>query len=822
MEFRQVRALRGPNIWANFPVLEALVDLGELNDTASDQVPGFNDRLMAWLPTLIEHRCSIGERGGFLERLQRGTYPAHILEHVTLELQSLAGSEVGYGRARAAAEDRVYRVVVEYEEEELGGACLEAARELILAALTDRPYDLAGELKRLRELAQRVRLDPSTEAIVRAARRRRIPVFRLGAGLVQLGQGGRQHRLLAGRTDRTGALAESIAQDAEVIQALLRAAGVPVPEGRAVTSAEDAWAIAQDLGVPVVVTRRYGERRPFGTDLTTQDEVVEAYQAAADETSSIRMERRPCGAEWRLLVVGGRVVAAIRREPGPSFVDVTDQVHAEVADRAVLAAAAIGLDMAGVELTAADIGRPLEEQGGVVTAVIAAPDLEPHLRPVAATARPVGEAVAAALFPEGETGRIPVVAVTGVNGKTTTTRLLAHILTRWGRCVGMTCTDGIYIAGRRIDAGDCSGPRSARGVLLNPRVEAAVLETARGGILREGLGFDRCNVAVVTNIADGDHLGMGGIETPEQLARVKRTVVDVVARDGAAVLKADDPLVAAMAEHCRGSVVYFARDGGHPVVVGHRAANGRAVFARDGRIILADDGHEIPLVTLDRVPLTHGGRVGFQIENALAAAAAAWALGVPCEVIRAGLETFVGDMDGAPVRFNVIELNGATFVLDYGHNVASLTSVIEALDQFRHQRRVAVYSGAGDRRDCDMIRQGELLAEAFDRVVLFEEESCVRGRKPGEMAALFRRGLAVGGRVREILEGGGNVAALDFAIRTARPGDLVLVQVDRVESAIELVRRYQAVPAAESAPDYHQATGFPPLTRTPAPTGAAV
>jgi cyanophycin synthetase len=732
MEFRKVLVLRGPNVWANFPVVEAWLDLAELKEAPSDELPGFNDRLMAWLPSLVEHRCSVGTRGGFFERLRRGTWMGHILEHVALELQSLAGTEVGFGRTRESNEEGVYKVAVEFEDEEMGRASLETARELCLAAVHDRPFDVEGELNKLRDILRRNQQEAGLEAIKAAARQRKIPVRELGPdGLLQLGYGARQHRVRVPQTDRTSALAESVAGDAELTRSLLQAVGVPVP----------------------------GDEPPAGT-------------------------------AWRLLVVGPRLVAAVRRDDaGP--VDVTDQVHPEVAARAVEAARVIGLDVAGIDVVAADIGRPLENQGGAVTGVDARPDLAAHLRPAAGTPRPVGEAIVGQLFPEGRTGRIPIAAVTGVNGKTTTVRLLAHLVGRSGRCVGMTCTEGIYVDGRRIDSGDCSGPRSARVVLQHPKAEAAVLETARGGILREGLGFDRCDVAVVTNIADGDHLGLNDIDTPEQLARVKRVIVEAVAPSGAAVLRADDPLVEAMAAHCPGSVVFFARDGAHPVIAAHRAGKGRAAFVRDRHIVLAEGNQEIRLVALDKVPLTHGGRIGFQVLNALAAAAAAWSLGVPCEVIRVGLETFTPDMGKVPGRFNLMNVRGATVVVDYGHNPASLAALLETLEQLPHRRRLAVYSTAGDRRDCDLVRQGELLGHAFDRVILYEDHY-VRGRKPGEIIALFRQGVAKGGRVKEVLEVCGAIKSIETALKLARPGELLLVQADEIDETVEFMRRYLA------------------------------
>ncbi len=743
MEFRKVLALRGPNIWANFPVLEAWVDLGALKDSASDELPGFNERLMAWLPSMIEHRCSVGTRGGFFERLRRGTYQAHILEHVALELQTLAGTDVGFGRTRETSEDGVYKVALEYEDEELARACFEAARELCLAAVYDRPFDVAGELGKLGELCQRGRPAPLTAAVLRAAARRKIPVRRLDAGVLELGYGCHRRRLLNGQTDRTGALAESIAGDAELLATLLHAAGVP-----------------------------------FAPD-------AENGEGAC-----------------RLLVVGERVVAAsIGGE------DVTDRLHPDVVARAVEAARIVGLEVAGVHVAAGDVSRPLEEQGGAVTAIEAHPDVALGLERDSPRLNAIGEALIGQLFPEGQTGRIPVAAVTGVNGKTTTTRLIAHIVGRTHRCVGMTCTEGIYVGGRRIETGDCSGPKSARAVLHHPRVEAAVLETARGGILREGLGFDRCDVAVVTNIGEGDHLGLNDVDTLEKLARVKRAIVDVVAPEGAAVLYAADPLVAEMAGHCPGGVVFFNDDSRHAVLAAHRAAGGRAAFVRDGQVILAEGDQEIPLVPLAKVPLTHGGRVRFQVLNVLAAAAAAWSLGVPCEAIRVGLETFVPDLENSPGRFNLFEVRGAAVVVDYGHNASSLAAVLEAVELFPHRRRTAVYSTAGDRRDCDLVRQGELLGRAFDRVILYEDHYR-RGRKEGEIISLFRKGLESGRRVREVQEVFGWVKALETALRSVRAGDLLVIQADEIDETVAVVRRFQTAGKVGRSIDLREAVAL--------------
>jgi cyanophycin synthetase len=888
MEFRKVLALRGPNIWTNAPVIEVWVDLKEL-DRPSTDFPGFSDRLMSWLPTMIEHRCSIGERGGFFQRLRDGTYPGHILEHVTLELQSLAGREVGFGRARETSESGVYRVVIKYYEEQLALMCLHTARELVLAAIHDRPFDVKAEIQRLRDFAHEMCLGPSTSAIVDAARARGIPARRLNSqSMVQFGYGTKLRRIQAAETDRTGAIAEMIAQDKELTRTLLKAVGVPVPEGQPVADVDEAWSVACDIGMPVVVKPRDGNQgRGVATNLTTREQIVAAFQAALAESTQVVVEKFAPGHDYRLLVVGGKVVAAARREPaqvlgdgarsiqelvdvvnldprrgehhatvlsklkldavslgvlteqgyapdsvpaagtvvlirrngnlstGGTAIDVTERVHPQVAARAIEAAQVIGLDIAGVDVVATDISVPLEEQAGVIVEINAAPGLRMHLQPSVGVSRPVGDAIIGTLFPDGDDGRIPIAAVTGTNGKTTTTRFIAHILRGNGLRVGMTCTDGIYIDSRRIDTGDCSGPRSARAVLMNPTVEAAVFETARGGILREGLAFDCCDVAVVTNIGEGDHLGLNEVHTVETLAKVKRCIVDVVPPDGTSVLNANDPHCVAMEPYSAGKICYFALDGNHPVIVRHRKTGGQALFVRDNMIIVAEGSREEAFLSLNRVPLTRGGKVSFHVENTLAAVAAAIALKVPADVIRARAETFAADMDKVPARFNILDIHGATVIVDYGHNIDALAALIPVMETFPHQRRTCVYSAAGDRRDCDMIRQGELLGNAFDQVILYEDHY-LRGRAEGEIIRLFRSGVEKGKRARQIDEIHGADAAVELALRGAKPGDLLLVQADTVDETVSFIRRYMEAISPE--PILDETVAAPGL---PSPDGAA-
>ncbi|MBX3423344.1 MAG: cyanophycin synthetase [Pirellulaceae bacterium] len=855
---RRTNVLRGPNIWANFPVIEAVVDLKDLKETSSEMISGFNERLMTWLPGMIEHRCSVGERGGFFQRLRRGTYMAHILEHVVLELQTLGGNSVGFGRARELDEDGVYRVVFAYHDESVGKEALEAARRVVLAAVDNTPIDIEAEISRLRDLVHANCLGPSTQGIVQAAKQRGIPYMRLNDGnLVQLGYGSRQRRIWTAESDRTSAIAEAIAKDKELTRNLLHSAGIPVPEGGVVESKQHAWEKALEIGLPVVVKPQCGNHgRGVSTNLYTQQEVEHAYELAYLEESTILVEKFFEGADHRMLVIGNQLVAAARREPakvigdgqhtirqlidlvnqdprrsdghatvmsyitldevalavltqqgfapddvpelnqivyirrnanlssGGTACDVTKQVHPQVAARVVEAAQVVGLDIAGVDVVARDISVPLEDQNGGIVEVNAGPGLRMHIQPSEGDGQPVCEAIVNMLFPAGDNGRIPIVAVTGVNGKTTTARLIGHIVHLSGKRVGLTSTDGVYFNGRRIDDGDCSGPKSAKRVLMNPSIDAAVLETARGGILREGLAFDKCDVAVVTNIGEGDHLGLNNINTLEHLAKVKRCIVDVVAPNGCAVLNAEDPLVAAMAANCKGSVLYFAHSPDHPLLVANRQHNQRVVFTRDGSIMAAHGTSEFAVLPLDRIPITHGGKIRFQIENAMAAVAAAWVQGIPVEVIRAGLESFSSSINGSPGRFNIFQYNQCTLVIDYGHNTSALKSLLSALANFPNSRRSAVYSAAGDRLDTDMIRQGQMLGHHFDRVVLYEGSYC-RGRKPGDIVHLFREGLALGSRVRNTQWFSTWRESVQHALDSALPDELIMIQADAVDETVE-------------------------------------
>jgi cyanophycin synthetase len=846
MKILNTKALRGPNLWGLHTAIQALVSCSG-QEYFLNRMPGFEDRLRERFP-------------------QISSFPpdaalVSALELAALGLQAQAGCPVAFSRSVATLDPEIYQVIVEYTEEAVGRLAMELALELCSAARDDLPFDLSSALTRLRDLDEEVRLGPSTGAIVAAAVARGIPYRRLTEGsLVQFGWGSKQRRIQAAEMDSTSAIAESIAQDKELTKKLLESAGVPVPKGRPVTDAEDAWTAACELGGPVVIKPRDGNQgKGVAANVETREDVLAAYHAAHEVSPNVMVEQYLMGQDFRLLVIGGRLIAAARREPphvtgdgqhtiqelvdevnsdphrssghatsltkirldeialatlahqdldagsvprkgarvilrnnanlstGGTATDVTDDVHPELAARAVAAAQMVGLDLCGVDVVCESVLTPLENQAAGVIEVNAAPGLRMHLQPSFGKGRPVGEAIVSTMFDEREDGRIPVVAVAGTNGKTTTVRLIAHLLGLMGNRVGMTNSDGVYISNQRIDTGDCSGPRSARNVLFHPDVDAAVLETARGGILREGLGFDRCNVAVITNIGMGDHLGLNYICTVEDLAVVKRVIVHSVAPHGVAVLNAADPMVAGMADVCPGSVTFFAYDRHERVLANHLAQGKRGVFV-DGDAIVGAKGKLRYRVALSEIPITRNGTIQFQIENSMAAIAAAWGLGISWEIIRRGMATFISDASTAPGRFNVFSYRGATLIADYGHNPDAIQALVQAVGSMPANRRLVVVSGAGDRRDEDLRQQTEILGEAFDEVILYQDD-CQRGRADGEVLALLREGLKNATRTTRTEEIRGEFCAIDAALARLNSGDLCLILIDRIDESLAHIAR---------------------------------
>ena len=851
MDVSRIRALRGPNLWSRHTAIQAIVTC-EGAEVAIADLPGFEARLRERFPEL----------GDLIPSDHLDTVSvAHALEFCALGLQAQAGCPVTFSRTTQTVDSGVYQVVVEYSEEDVGRLAFERAEQLCLAALNDTPFDLDGTLKELRDLDEDIRLGPSTGSIVSAAVARGIPFRRLTQGsLVQFGWGSKQKRIQAAETSFTSAIAESIAQDKELTKKLLHAAGVAVPIGRPVDDEDDAWKAAQEIGLPVVVKPQDGNQgKGISVNLTSEDQVRKAYQVAVSFFDDIMVEKYLPGHDWRVLVIGDKLIAAARRDPplvigdgkhtvrelvdivnsdprrsdghatsltkirfddiaiarlaeqgynadsvpargarvvlrnnanlstGGTATDVTDDVHPDLAAAAVTAAQTVGLDIAGIDVVCDTILKPLEDQGGGIVEVNAAPGLRMHLDPSFGKGRDVGKAIVDMMFPNGDNARIPVVAIAGTNGKTTTSRLIGRIFESNGQRVGMTSTDGVYIQGVQIDNGDCSGPRSARNVLMHPDVDAAVFETARGGVLREGLGFDMCDVAVVTNIGIGDHLGLNYITTVDELAVVKRVIVENVSPRGSAVLNAADPQVARMAAHCPGSVIFFARDKANPVLATHKAQGKRVVYAESDAIV-CQEGRKTHRIAYTSIPLTRNGSIGFQVENAMAATATGWALGMDWAVIEKALAGFVSDASTAPGRFNVFDYKGATLIADYGHNPDAMQALVQAVDGMPGVRRSVVISGAGDRRDEDIRQQTEILGEAFDDAILYQD-ACQRGREDGEVIGLLRDGLKNAKRTKRIDEITGEFKAIDLALSRLQPGDLCLILIDQVEEALAHIAR---------------------------------
>ncbi|MCJ0764459.1 cyanophycin synthetase [Variovorax terrae] len=711
----RTRYLRGPNIWTYRPVLEVWLDLGELEDHPSQTLPGFNDRLIALLPSLVEHHCGVGERGGFLQRLLEGTWAGHVLEHVVIELLNLADMPTGFGQTRSTSQHGVYRMVFRAREEQVARTALAEGHRLLMAVINDEPFtaaDVQAAVSRIRARVDDCYLGPSTASIVAAATDRRIPHIRLNDGnLVQLGYGASQRRIWTAETEFTSAIGEGIAHDKDLTKSLLASCGVPVPEGELVDSPETAWEAAQDMGLPVVVKPSDGNHgRGVSLDLKTREEVEAAFRVAEPHGSEVIVERFIRGHEHRLLVVGGRVVAAARGETawvtgdghstvvqlidaqlntdprrgleedyplsrieldkdeavvldlqrqglapgsvpaagrevliqrnGNVAIDCTDAVHPEV-DRVVsLAARIVGLDIAGVDVVAQDISRPLGAQGGAIVEVNAGPGLLMHLKPAEGAPRPVGRAICDHLFPEGESGRIPVVGVAGSRDTHHIAQLVAWLLHLSGRHTGLACRDGLFLDRRRVEAGDSTHFDASHRLLMNRLVQAAVIENGAAAILRDGLAYDRCQVGIVTDLDGAQDLGEFDISQDEQMFKVLRTQVDVVLSQGTAVLNAAEERVAEMAGLCDGEVIFYGLSPNLPALAAHRAQGGRAVFIRQQQVVLATGATEAFLPDLSKLGSWHERRGGTADETLLAAVAAAWALGIPAPLIGTGIEAF--------------------------------------------------------------------------------------------------------------------------------------------------------------------------------------
>ena len=861
LRITRLRALRGPNYWRLAPVIACDLSPGSLDSLTSSTVPGFAERLERALPTLRSHPCSRDRESGFLERLREGTGWAHILEHVGLELQNLAGSEVTFGRVVPSQVDRSWWVILEYEEEAVGMEAVRRGLDVIRACIGGTRPDVAKMVSELADLRDMVRLGPSTAVIVEEARRRGIPVRRLGTGsMVQLGLGRSLRRIRATATDATSIIASDIAQDKDLTKRVLQNIGLAVPAGAVARNLERAVEIAREIGYPVMLKPLEGNQgRGISPRLSSEAELVGAW-GQAERFGSLVVERYVEGRDHRVLVVNGKVVAVAERVPahvvgdgvgsirelveevnrdprrgtghgkvltelpldqhaeqvlarqgltldavpakgqrvllratanlstGGTSIDRTEEIHPDNVTACEMAAGVVGLDIAGLDVLTPDISVPFEENGAVIIEINAAPGIRMHEHPSEGRPRHVAAAILDMLFPPGARPTIPVIAVTGTNGKTTTTRLIAHLFRATGRTVGFTTTDGVYLQNRLVLRGDMTGPFAANVLLSNPTVEVAVLETARGGILRSGLGFDECDVGIVLNVA-GDHLGLHGIHTLEQLADVKGVVPAVVKRRGTAVLNADDPRVAAMAERTRGDVVYFttAPDGGNPIVEAHLETGGTAACIEQGEFVVRRGRLCIPIAAVHEVPLTVEGLARFQYGNVLAAIAATFVQGMRYEDIRAGLLSFFPSPALTPGRLNLLRVRGGTVLVDYAHNPRAVEGLMEVAMGLEARRRIGVLALPGDRRDEDIRVVGRLCAR-LDRVILKEDDDR-RGRAPGEVAHLLAEGLRDGGLASDRIDTVfAEQEALSHALGGMQDGDLLVVLAEDVSGVLGAVR----------------------------------
>lgn len=868
LEIRNTTVYRGPNIWARMPVVLMEVDIGELEERPTNKIPGFYEELTELLPSLYEHNCSVGKPGGFLQRMREGTWLGHVLEHVALELQNLAGAEVTRGKTRGAGERGVYNVVYAYEQEDVGIAAGQLAARLLnhLIYNSEPEFDFVAELEeKVIRVAERLAYGPSTGAIVSEAERRGIPVLRLDPrrSLVQLGHGAYQKRVWATVTSETANISVDIAGNKELTNRLLHEVGIPVPRSSLVRSADEAARAAARMGYPVVLKPLDGNHgRGVMINLPDEAAVREAFPFAERETRSglIVAETFIPGKDYRILVINNQVVAVAERVPahvvgdgeqsvqelidvtnqdprrgighekiltritadsqtaevlakqeltlesvpeegrfvqlkltgnmstGGTSIDRSDDIHPDNVEIARQAAMVVGLDVAGIDFITPDIARSVREQRGAIVEVNAGPGFRMHTHPTEGHPRHVGRAVIDMLFPRGSHSRVPIVAVTGTNGKTTTSRIIAHIMKTAGKKVGLTTTDGIYIDATQIAAGDMSGPTSAQMVLKNPAIDYAVLETARGGMLRSGLGFDRCDVAVVTNVSS-DHLGLKGVNTLSELARVKEIVPQSVLPNGASILNADNPYTVEMERVARGEIIYFSMDEENPVVRDHLRERGKAVVLRPTRhgemITLIEHRRDTSLLLAEEIPATMDGRIRVNIQNALAAVGAAFAQDVQLEYIRTALRTFTANFFQSPGRFNLLEVDGRRVLLDYCHNVAGLESMADFVKRMDADRTIAMIAVPGDRSDDDINAFGRLAGGTFDEIVI-REDANPRGRRRGEVAEMLVEAIATsernGRKVDVVLD---EMEAAREAISRARRNDLVILMADKPAAVFE-------------------------------------
>jgi cyanophycin synthetase len=839
------------------------LDIREMEELPSNKVPGFSERMEKMFPSMYSHECSEGHPGGFFKRVKEGTWMGHVVEHIALEIQTLAGMDCGFGRTRSTGQHGVYNVVFNYAEEKVGIYAAKAAVRITEALIKGEEYDLAEDIQAMREIREDERLGPSTGSIVEEAIKRKIPWIRLNRhSLVQLGYGINQKRIQATVASTTSSIAVEIACDKEETKNLLEAASVPVPRGRVVYDEEDLETAIRRIGFPIVIKPVGGNHGRGATiNILNKEDAINALAAAKRISRGVIVEKFITGFDHRLLVINYQFVAAARRTPamvtgdgkqtvsqliekvnsdprrgyghekvltaikidemtlsmleerdmtidsvpaagevvylkrtanlstGGTSTDVTDIVHPYNVFMAERIARIIGLDICGIDIMTPDIRLPLHDNGGAVLEVNAGPGFRMHIAPADGLPRNVAEPVMDMLYPPGSTSRIPIIAVSGTNGKTTTTRLIAHMVKTVGYKVGFTTTDGIYIQNRMVEQGDCTGPVSAEFVLKDPTVNFAVLECARGGILKAGLGFHNCDVGIVTNVA-ADHLGLKDINTVEEMARVKSVVPESVLPDGYAILNADDDLVFDMRKNITGRIALFSLDENNPRIIKHCENGGIAAIVENGYITICKGTWKIRVDKVLNIPLTISGKAVFMIQNILPAVLAGFVQGFKLEDMRLALETFIPSPTQTPGRMNIFQFKNFDVMVDYAHNPAGFQALARFHDKLDSKPKVGIIAGVGDRRDEDIIQLGSVAAQMFDEIIIRQDKN-LRGRSEQEIIDLMMRGIREENDKKKVTVIPKESQAIEYAIKNAKKGSFITICSDVIPDALEQIMKYK-------------------------------
>lgn len=865
MKIEKIQVLRGPNIWSirRKKLIQMRLDLEEMEQSPTNKIPGFRERLENIMPSLYSHRCSEGKPGGLFQRIEMGTWMGHVIEHIALELQTLAGMDTGFGRTRETKTPGVYNVVFSYIEENAGVMAAKEAVKLAECVIDDRDYDLQECIFRLKQTRERERLGPSTGSIVEEAESRNIPWIRLGKNsLVQLGYGIHQQRFQATITGNTSSIAVDIACNKELTKKMLDEAAIPVPKGGLVYSIDELESTITKIGYPIVLKPLDGNHgRGQSINVNDWDTAVKGFELAQQISSRVIVERFITGYDFRVLVVNHKMVAAARRMPanvvgdgertisqlidienkdprrgyghenmlteivvdsstldllekngfhlesvpqkgeivflkstanlstGGTSSDVTDMIHPDNITMCERISKIIGLDVCGIDIMAENLTQPLKETGGCILEVNAAPGFRMHLSPSDGLPRNVAAPVVDMLYPPGKPYRIPIIAVTGTNGKTTTTRLISHIVKNNGYRVGFTTSDGIYIQNTLLTKGDTTGPVSAEFILKDPTVEFAVLETARGGILRSGLGFGTCDIGVLTNIKE-DHLGMDDIHSLRDLTRVKRVVLDSVKKNGWCILNADDEYSMRLSGDLDAKVALFSLDENNPHIVKLSREGKTTCVYEEGFVTIKKGDWKIRITKVQNIPITMEGKAKFMISNVLAASLATYLYGFAIEDIAMALRTFIPSAQLTPGRLNVFKFKNFKVMIDFAHNPAGYEAIAEYLSNVEATKKIGIISGVGDRRDEDIRKCGQIAGQMFDYIIIRNEKH-LRGRTEDEINGLIIDGINSSGRNVSYECIPKEIEALKHAMGMAEEGTFITALSDVVDNAIDLVQDYQ-------------------------------